>query len=498
MNKKLLAVAVASAFASPVFAQSTSDVTLYGRINAGVDNVKATGSTASTAGPSSAAGVPTYNYDFKDRTRVFDTGSRLGVRGTEDLGGGLRVIWQIESGFNSNDGTNVTQDGSLNQSVGMIGSRPTWVGLEGKWGNVKFGRQDVFWGNGTIAQTGPNYVNTDVPWLTGNVGRISSGINRQNDVVSYTSPTYAGANLSLYWSPDTGVGGFEQTAYNNSQAAGPGINTNASMKAITLRWAGGPFQAQFDAVRAVASSNYANVGPCYNPNLSAFSSNMNGTCNVTAGGTYPNPTGLNVYTVGYAPSIQTIQPVKLDYKLGFGYMYMPGGQISVIGVSTTNDAVTGADIYGALNLHQNALTVNWEQLVKGNILLMAEAGKQFNVTGCGTGNGTTLPNGVMGRFGENNNQSAVCDNSATFAYMLGVRYNLSKRTGVYMTWNKLINQSNAFADFWAGGYSVGTTAAQIPISNTNGTVGNTGSPGMSALSKGADPQSLAIGIMHNF
>src|SRR3990170_4342993 len=87
MKRKLLAVLVASALAAPVAALAqASNVQIYGRANLGLDNYSATGSTAGAAA------------DLKSRSRVFDTASRLGVRGTENLGGGLKALFAIESG----------------------------------------------------------------------------------------------------------------------------------------------------------------------------------------------------------------------------------------------------------------------------------------------------------------------------------------------------------------------------------------------------------------
>jgi predicted porin len=67
------------------------------------------------------------------------------------------------------------------------------------------------------------------------------------------------------------------------------------------------------------------------------------------------------------------------------------------------------------------------------------------------------------------------------AYMAAAKYFLSKRTGVYVSYNKIKNEANAFGDFGGAGMS---SAAGNLLSATNG--------------EGADPQIIAIGIMHNF
>lgn len=59
-------------------------------------------------------------------------GSRFGLKGSEDLGGGNRAIFQLESGFGSDTG-----QASYNSFFG----RQAWVGLSGDWGSLTFGRQ---------------------------------------------------------------------------------------------------------------------------------------------------------------------------------------------------------------------------------------------------------------------------------------------------------------------------------------------------------------------
>ena len=84
MMKKILAVAIASAFAAPAFA-ATANVDVYGSINVSIENVD--------------NGVADWNR------MVTNNNSFLGFKGSEDLGGGLKAVWQLE--------TNIQPDGSL-------------------------------------------------------------------------------------------------------------------------------------------------------------------------------------------------------------------------------------------------------------------------------------------------------------------------------------------------------------------------------------------------
>ena len=115
MQKKLIALAVAGLVSGGAFAQST--VTLYGSFDAGVrnvGNVNAAGDDVWTMGSSG-----TYNSN------------RWGLRGSEDIGGGLKARFNLEGGFNSGTGA----------ATGVLFDRTAWVGLEGSMGSLDFGRQ---------------------------------------------------------------------------------------------------------------------------------------------------------------------------------------------------------------------------------------------------------------------------------------------------------------------------------------------------------------------
>ena len=85
MNKKLVALAVAGAFALPLAAEAqTAKVTLYGPCNMDLEFVKASGPGASDGSTSTV-------------TRVASNSSRFGLRGTEALGGGLTAFFQVEN-----------------------------------------------------------------------------------------------------------------------------------------------------------------------------------------------------------------------------------------------------------------------------------------------------------------------------------------------------------------------------------------------------------------
>lgn len=114
----------------------SSNVTVYGLIDAGVEYVTNVGAAGDglTRMPTLTGTLP----------------SRIGFRGTEDLGGGLKAVFTIENGFAPDAGT-IAQGGRLF-------GRQAFVGLSDSWGTVSFGRQYtmLFWSILDSDILGPN------------------------------------------------------------------------------------------------------------------------------------------------------------------------------------------------------------------------------------------------------------------------------------------------------------------------------------------------------
>lgn len=110
MQKKLIALAVAGLVSAPVFAQS--NVTIYGIADAFI--------AVGDQGDADINAVQSGGL----------SGSRLGFRGTEDLGNGLKAVFTYEQGYNVDDGTGLGGN-----------SRQSFVGLAGNFGSVTLGRQ---------------------------------------------------------------------------------------------------------------------------------------------------------------------------------------------------------------------------------------------------------------------------------------------------------------------------------------------------------------------
>ncbi|WP_242468473.1 porin [Burkholderia plantarii] len=112
-------------------------------------------------------------------------GSRIGVRGSEPIGGGLRVLFALESGFGSNDGTLST--------AGTLFNRQAWVGLGAPWGELRVGRQ-----------YSPIYIPFKGQIDAFGAGTIASGLNNlskitpyESDAITYLSPDFHGFTTTL-------------------------------------------------------------------------------------------------------------------------------------------------------------------------------------------------------------------------------------------------------------------------------------------------------------
>lgn len=124
MSKKLLAAAIAAALAPAAVMAEASNVTIYGRIDYGFMSRGGDSGNVNTQ-----AGRTGRLNDFEDG--IGGT-NRFGFRGNEDLGNGLKAIYEFEFGFSGDTGG----------SFGGTTNRHSWVGLEGAFGTVLGGRVD--------------------------------------------------------------------------------------------------------------------------------------------------------------------------------------------------------------------------------------------------------------------------------------------------------------------------------------------------------------------
>ena len=185
MKKSVLSLAVAGALALPFAAQA--DTILYGSARVSIDYLQIEGDSSA--------------WD------VVNNDSRLGVLGSEDLGGGLSAVYQYEFGVDVTEGTS-----------GFEGDRPKFVGLRGNFGTVTVGTQDTPYYNVAGIVDIFNSANTfgSDAWLGGGfdeddqVGR-GFALTRLSNSLYYASPDFNGFSGEVMLVMDsefTRAGGF--------------------------------------------------------------------------------------------------------------------------------------------------------------------------------------------------------------------------------------------------------------------------------------------------
>ena len=201
MKKSLIALAVLAASGA---AMAQSSVTLYGVADAGVTYLN---------GADNWSGVTSGN----------NLTSRLGFRGVEDLGGGLKANFVIEGGFNLDNGDGASSYAGAKAGEGFQFKRRSTVGLSGGFGEVRMGREltaaynataryDVFgsvgigqsrlWADGAIADPINN--------VNANAGAVTTN-QRISNALTYVSPDFSGFKVGVNY-------GFGETTNGNSDS----------------------------------------------------------------------------------------------------------------------------------------------------------------------------------------------------------------------------------------------------------------------------------------
>jgi predicted porin len=181
MKRTLMVLGASSAFAIAATAHAQSSVTLYGLIDAGL----------------------TYTNNQGGRSNFQETsgsvnGSRFGLRGSEDLGGGLKAVFVLENGFN-------IANGKLGQN-GLEFGRQAFVGLSSEqFGTVTLGRQydSVVDYLAPLSLTGTGYGGTQAAHPFDNDNLDNSF--RINNSIKYASVNYGGLKFG-------GLYGFSNSA----------------------------------------------------------------------------------------------------------------------------------------------------------------------------------------------------------------------------------------------------------------------------------------------
>ncbi|MDB5897838.1 MAG: putative outer rane porin protein precursor [Ramlibacter sp.] len=214
MKKSLIALAVMAAAGA---ASAQSSVTLFGVVDATLAYGRASG-----AGGSSLTQLTNSGYNS----------SRLGFRGTEDLGGGMSASFWLEAGISNDDGRAGGGIPAGNQGItaaantGLNFNRRSTVSLGGTWGEIRLGRDYTpsFWNLTIFDPFGTNGVGTTMT-LVGPAGGNGVGANALVPFGQGTSGVLVRASNSIGYFLPANLGGFYgQVQY----ALGENLNNGAA------------------------------------------------------------------------------------------------------------------------------------------------------------------------------------------------------------------------------------------------------------------------------
>lgn len=286
MKKTLAAVAVLGAFAGSAVA---ADVTLYGLVDYGV---RYQNLDADTAGVDK-----TNKVDMKSGA---NSGSRFGLKGTEDLGNGVKVGFVLENGF-------AADTGALGDKNNRLFDREAQLFVDGSFGRVSFGRV------GQLASANGSYglLGVTGPFATG-YGDATSGLKfvgangftRFDNTITYMTPSFGGLTVYAQYSSSVSSTGTENES-DTDRAYGIGAKFVGA--GLTL-------------VGVVDSTNYQSFG------TGAVSKDMDDALTVTLGGNYDFQVAKVYFGGQYFDNAKTVATTNVivdanKAKIGTGYTF---------------------------------------------------------------------------------------------------------------------------------------------------------------------------------
>ena len=333
MKKSLLALAALSTIAG--VAQAQSSVTLYGTIDASVGYVQnggtlnSTGTTlnqpAALTSPQPAISVATAaTYQTANYIGTFDSAvqsSVWGMKGSEDLGGGMKAIFQVEGDLNSVN--------AFNNASGVF-RRGEFAGLQGGFGEITLGLR----ANQLVAASGEAIVVANNSVMLTTKAAMNYGDDYTKNAITYISPVIAGSTAILQY--------------------GASNTTNDIASGSTLNGAFRTTQGAFSAIAAFQLRNSV-VGSTSNLPATANADTIIGggtttavTAKASGVATVVNPTAANTggnkttYLAGL--KYQVTPAVKVGYTYVNNYIDAAGvGAASSTGVTAATQKYTIAE-----------------------------------------------------------------------------------------------------------------------------------------------------------
>ena len=217
MFKKTILVAALGAISAGAYA---ADVELYGVVDTGLKYTHEKWQEKRAAG----------KHTEKDQSFTMESGTnsatRFGLRGSEDLGNGLKVGFKLENGFSSDTG-------ALGEN--RIFGREASVNVSGEFGTVYAGRMGILRSDtGSVGFYGAMASAFGSGWsdnIAGHTFVMADYVSRRDNVLTYVSPEFAGTTLYAQYA----MGGDDKIGSENKTTAD-------RYAAIGAKWAGGPFE----------------------------------------------------------------------------------------------------------------------------------------------------------------------------------------------------------------------------------------------------------------
>jgi predicted porin len=354
MKKSLVALAVLAASGA---AMAQSSVTLYGVLDTffGATNIENSRNAASASVTTTVLNSGSVN------------GTRWGMKGSEDLGGGLKAIFDLQSGFGIDNG------GA--QQGGLLFGRESFVGFQGGFGTVVLGRvslpfydnegmNDAMLNSSVSAQS--NVMRTANNWSNGGLtgafeaSALGGYALRGNNAVRYESPNFGGLVGTIAYSMD------EKT-----QSTAPQGNTaNGAVTSASLVYAGGPVSGvvAYQVETPYQPAGVGAIGTVY------AGTNASDRSFFRLSGQYDFGTIIAKAGFGRADHVNFIQDAKTnEFQIGLDYKLSAALTLSG-GIASSKDDSIGA----TPEVKRTAFTLGGKYVMSKRTFLYGgyEAGKQ--------------------------------------------------------------------------------------------------------------------------
>ena len=284
MKKSLIALAVAGTLVASAAMADTSNVTVYGQANVSLDMVKSGGVANATPGTGSVGS-----------NHVASNSSRLGFKGSEDLGNGLSAIFQVESAIVIDGGTST------------LAGRETFAGLKGdSWGAVKLGRLD------TPYKISTRGLDLFADGIADNRSIMGGGNDaRTTDTIAYVSPSMSG--FSAAYARAMGAEGATATNQTKGKASSIAVMYDVAPFYATIanqKVTYGTAPGQFSSATGEVDKAFK-VGGGYKTDMFAVNAVIENTKNTVPG---TETKARNIYIAGQY-NISSNDAVKLAYTV---------------------------------------------------------------------------------------------------------------------------------------------------------------------------------------